>query len=56
VPNSTARTRFSFETRTVNGRDARHGAGAPNVDGAAVRTTWQLFRRLSDGEKLAAMD
>jgi hypothetical protein len=56
VPNSTARTRFSFETRTVNGRDARHGAGAPNVDGAAVRTTWQLFRRLSDGEKLGAMD
>lgn len=55
VPNTTARTRLSCELRTVNGGDASAGRGAPNVDGRPVRTTWQLFKRLSDGEKLGAM-
>jgi len=55
VPNETARTRLSFELRTVNAADAAAGRGAPNVDGRPVRTTWQLFRRLTDGERLGAM-
>lgn len=55
VPNTTGRTRLSFETRTVNAADVAAGRGAPNVDGAALRTTYQLFRRLTDGEKLGAM-
>lgn len=55
VPNSTSRTRLSFETRTVNAADAGAGLGAPNVDGAAVRTTYQLFRRLTDRARLGEM-
>lgn len=55
VPNTTDRIRFSFEIRTVNGADARAGRGAPNVDGSAPRTTWQLFRRRKDGRKLGDM-
>lgn len=56
VANTTDRTRLSFETRTVNGADARAGRGAANVDGRAVRTNWQWFRRLTDGQKLGAME
>jgi len=55
VPNTTGRTRLSFETRTVNGADAAAQRGAANVDGGAVRTTYQLFRRLTDGAKLGDM-
>lgn len=55
VANTTDRTRLSFEIRTVNAADARAGRGAPNVDGAAVRTTWQMFRRLTDRAKLGEM-
>lgn len=55
VPNTTGRTRLSFEIRTVNGADAAAQRGAPNVDGGAVRTTYQLFRRLTDGAKLGDM-
>ncbi len=56
VPNATGRTRLSCEIRTVNARDAAAGRGAPNVDGRAVRTTWQLFKRLTDGERLGALE
>ena len=52
VANATDRTRLSFETRTVNADDVRAGRGAPNVDGAPVRTAYQLFRRLTDRERL----
>jgi len=55
VPNHTERTRLSFETRTANGDDALAGRGAPNVDGRAVRTAYQLFRRLEDRAKLGEM-
>jgi hypothetical protein len=55
VPNATARTRLSFETRTVNGADVAASRGAPNVDGRAERITYQLFRRLADGAKLGEM-
>jgi hypothetical protein len=55
VPNTTDRTRFSLEIRTVNADDIAAGRGAPNVDGEALRTAWQWFRRLSDGERLGEM-
>lgn len=56
APNTTDRIRFSLELRTVPADDARAGTGAPNVDGSAPRITWQLFKRLSNGDKLGAME
>ncbi len=52
VPNTTERTRLSFETRTANGGDVAAGRGAPNVDGRAPRTAYRLFKGLTDGRKL----
>ena len=56
VPNTTKRTRLSFELRTVNRQDVLAGRGAPNVDGTPVRTTYQLFRALNKGERLGALE
>jgi hypothetical protein len=55
VANGTDRTRLSFETRTANGADVAAGRGAPNVDAEPARTTYQLFRRLTDQAKLGTM-
>ncbi|WP_435105143.1 hypothetical protein [Arhodomonas sp. AD133] len=55
VPNTTDRCRLSFETRTVNADDVTAGRGAPNVDGAPVRTTYQLFRNLITCERLGEL-
>lgn len=55
VPNAGERTRLSFETRTVNAADVAAGRGAPNVDGRALRTAYQLFRHLTRGTRLGAM-
>ncbi|MFC0267906.1 hypothetical protein [Kushneria aurantia] len=46
VPNTTDRTRLSVESRTVNGTDVAAKRGAPDVDGSARYTTYQLFRHL----------
>lgn len=54
--NATDRLRFNLELRTVPEGEARADRGAPNVDGAAPRTTWQLFKRLSNGDKLGVME
>jgi hypothetical protein len=56
VPNRTDRTRISWEVRTVTAADQRAGRGAPEVDGEAVRRTLQLFRRLTDRERLGEME
>ncbi len=56
VPNTTDRTRLSWELRTANGDEVAAGRGAPNVDGSPVRTTYQLFRGLASGERLGEMD
>ena len=56
VPNATDRTRLSFELRTVNRGDVLAGRGAPNVDGTAIRTTYQLFRGLTHGERLGPLE
>lgn len=55
VPNATGRTRLSLEIRTASAAESAAGRGAPNVDGEAPRTTWQLFRHPEHG-RLGAMD
>ena len=52
--NTSGRTRFSIDTRTVWQSDLAAGRGAPNVDGAAPRVGWDLFQRLTDGAPLEA--
>lgn len=52
VPNTTDRTRFSIDFRTVNIDDLVDGTGAPNVDSACTGTTLRDFVRASDLEPL----
>lgn len=52
VPNTTSRTRFSIDFRTVNIDDLHHGIGAPNVDAECTGTTLGDFLRASDLEPL----
>jgi hypothetical protein len=48
VPNTTCRTRFSIDFRTVNLDDLEVDRGAPNVDAACTGTTLRDFSRASD--------
>ena len=48
VPNTTRRTRFSIDFRTVNLDDLVNGTGAPNVDSECTGTTLGDFLRASD--------
>ncbi|MCW8141750.1 MAG: hypothetical protein KIT58_22825, partial [Planctomycetota bacterium] len=48
VPNTTGRTRFSIDFRTVDLRDLLAGRGAPNVDSAPRGTSLRDFRRAHD--------
>jgi hypothetical protein len=48
VPNTSGRTRFSIDFRTVHIGDVRTGRGAPNVDSACTGTTLRDFVRASD--------
>lgn len=52
VPNTTERTRFSIDFRTVNIDDLHDGIGAPNVDSGCTGTTLGDFLRASDLEPL----
>jgi hypothetical protein len=52
VPNTTSRTRFSIDFRTVNLDDLIEGVAAPNVDSACTGTTLRDFLRASDLEPL----
>jgi Phytanoyl-CoA dioxygenase (PhyH) len=52
VPNTTNRTRFSIDFRTVNLDDLVEGVGAPNVDSECTGTTLRDFLRASDLEPL----
>lgn len=54
VENTSDRTRFSVEMRTVNIHEERAGYGAPNVDNASPKPMYQWFRRISDNSSLAA--
>jgi hypothetical protein len=53
VPNTTRRTRFSIDFRTVNLDDLVNGNAAPNVDSECTGTTLRDFVRASD---LAPLD
>lgn len=55
VPNTTRRTRLSFESRTVNGMDALAARGAPNTDGCARWATYQVFKHLVTQQKLGEL-
>jgi hypothetical protein len=48
VPNTTQRTRFSIDFRTVNLDDLVNGNSAPNVDSECTGTTLRDFVRASD--------
>ncbi|ETK34329.1 hypothetical protein [Microbispora sp. ATCC PTA-5024] len=48
VPNTSGRTRFSIDFRTVNIDDVRARLGAPNVDARCAGTTLRDFRRAAD--------
>jgi hypothetical protein len=52
VPNTTGRTRFSIDFRTVNLDDLLEGVGAENVDSECTGTTLRDFLRASDLEPL----
>jgi hypothetical protein len=51
VPNTSGRTRFSIDFRTVNVEDVRTHRGAPNVDARCTGTTLRDFVRASDLER-----
>ena len=53
VVNTSNRTRFSVEMRTVNTDTLRCGQGAPNVDNDGPKPMYQWFRRISDNRSLA---
>lgn len=48
VPNTSGRSRFSIDFRTVNVTDLRQGRSAPNVDSHPQGTSLRDFRRASD--------
>jgi len=48
VPNTTSRTRFSIDFRTVHRPDLENGTGAPNVDSECTGTTLRDFLRSDD--------
>jgi hypothetical protein len=52
VPNTTSRTRFSIDFRTVNLEDLVEGVAAPNIDSECTGTTLRDFLRASDLEPL----
>ena len=52
VPNTTSRTRFSIDFRTVNLDDLVGGVGAANIDSECTGTTLRDFLRASDLEPL----
>jgi len=53
VQNTTDRTRFSVEMRTVNINEVLAGYGAPNVDNDGPCPMYNWFRRISDNYSLA---
>jgi hypothetical protein len=48
VPNTSGRTRYSIDFRTVALSDARQGVGATNIDSACTGTSLRDFRRGAD--------
>lgn len=52
VPNTSGRTRFSVDFRTVHRQDVETRRGAANVDSACTGTTLRDYLRISDLERL----
>jgi len=52
VPNTTGRTRFSIDFRTVHLDDVVTKKGAPNIDSACTGTALRDFLRVSDRSRL----
>jgi len=52
VPNTSGRSRFSIDFRTVNVADLRAGRAAPNVDSHPQGTSLRDFARMSDQSKM----
>ncbi|WP_405057711.1 phytanoyl-CoA dioxygenase family protein [Kribbella sp. NBC_01505] len=52
VPNTSGRTRFSIDLRTVHLDDATSGRGAPNIDSECTGTTMGDYLRVSDLEHI----
>jgi hypothetical protein len=52
VPNTSGRTRYSIDFRTVNLRDLVDGVGAKEIDDASTGTTARDFLRISDLTRL----
>lgn len=52
VANTSGRTRYSIDFRTVNVADLRSHRSAPNVDSEPEGTSLRDFRRMSDGAQL----
>lgn len=52
VPNTSGRTRFSIDFRTVNLADLKDGKAAPNVDSHPVGTSLRDFVRCADLAKM----
>ena len=48
MPNTSGRTRFSIDFRTVNFTDVKNQTGAPNVDSECTGTSLRDFVRASD--------
>jgi hypothetical protein len=52
VPNTSGRTRFSIDFRTVNIADVADGREAPNIDSACTGTTLRDFLRATDLQRV----
>ncbi len=52
VPNTSGRTRFSIDFRTVNLDDVRSRREAPNFDSECTGTTLRDFLRAKDFERI----
>jgi hypothetical protein len=48
VPNTSGRTRFSIDFRTVNSEDVKNRTGAPNIDSECTGTSLRDFMRSRD--------
>jgi hypothetical protein len=53
VPNTSNRTRFSIDFRTVHLDDVVDGRGAPNIDSECTGTTLRDFLRASDSVRMS---
>jgi len=53
VANTSGRTRFSIDFRTIDIGDVLARRGAPNVDSAPTGTSLRDFKRLSDGARVS---